>query len=102
MIASQNMEGTLCPGMNPFFQILDPSLVDPDRIRVLGLARHCTGVATDAAAVVDHESIGGVSVGSHGVEFTLGKAQRPSVRTVLTGNFSACKFRPCQFLTLQA
>jgi len=102
VIASQNMEGTLCSGMDPFFQILDPGLVDPDRIRVLGLASHCAGVATDATSVVDHKSIGGVSVGSHGVEFTLGKAQRPSVRTVLTGNFSTYKFRPCQFLTLQA
>ena len=102
VIASQDMESPLGPGVNPFFEVLDPGLVDADGIGMLRLACNGAGVATDTAAVVDDESIGGVGAGSHGVEFTLGKPLRPTLQTFLTAIFSGCKFRSCQFLALRA
>ena len=40
----------------PFFNILDPGPIDPDRDIMLGFAGNCAGVAADAVAIVDDES----------------------------------------------
>lgn len=65
MIASQDVKGSLGPGMNPFLEVLDPGLVDPDRIGVLGLAGNGACVTADAEAIIDDKSIGGRILGIH-------------------------------------
>ncbi len=73
MIAPEHVESAFSLGMDPFFQVLDPSLVDAHRIRVLRLARYRTRMAADATAIVDNESVGGVGSGSHRWNLTLGR-----------------------------
>ena len=72
MVTSQDMEGALCARMHSLLQILDPGLVDADRIRMLRLAGDRACVAADAAPIVDDESIGDFIAGIHVLNLTAG------------------------------
>jgi hypothetical protein len=58
--------------MHSLLQILDPCLVDADRIRMLRLAGDRACVAADAEPIVDDESIGEFIGGIHVLNLTAG------------------------------
>ena len=77
MIAPHDVEGSLRLGVDPFFEVLNPSFINSYRIGVLRFAGHSACVTTDTAAVIDHKSIGRVFAGIHTHESTRAEHSRP-------------------------
>jgi hypothetical protein len=57
MITSRDLKYAARVGKNAFLDVFDPGPVHAYRHMVLGLARHRTGVTSDALAVIDYEAV---------------------------------------------
>lgn len=57
VVAARDLKYAACVGENAFFDVLHPGPIYAQRHLVLGFARHCTGMASDAFAVIDYEAV---------------------------------------------
>lgn len=58
VIAPHDRKKPPAVGKRAFFDVFDPCAIHADRHLMLALARHRTGVAADALAIVDYETKG--------------------------------------------
>ena len=57
MVAARDVKYAARVGENAFLNVLYPGPVHAHRHLVLGFARHCAGVTSDALAVIDYEAV---------------------------------------------
>ena len=57
MIATRDLKDAASIRKNAFLDVFHPGSIHADRNRILGLARHRAGVASDAFAVIDYEAV---------------------------------------------
>jgi hypothetical protein len=57
MVAACDLKYAAGVGENAFLDVFDPGAVHAYGDLVFGFARHCTGVASDALAVIDYKAV---------------------------------------------
>jgi len=57
MVAARDLKYAARVWESAFLDIFDPGPVHANRHLVLGFARHCAGVTSDALAVIDYEAV---------------------------------------------